>query len=103
MKFAHKIVAAASFILLLSLSLLSSYQYFQVKTEIDKQVAASTEELVVSLSNNIKAVMATKSDLTAYAASMIGQDLSVENVTKVLNQPIMKKHFILLNLLLHLS
>ncbi|MFT4763875.1 MAG: methyl-accepting chemotaxis protein [Oleispira sp.] len=95
MKFAHKIVAAASFILLLSLSLLSSYQYFQVKTEIDKQVAASTEELVVSLSNNIKAVMATKSDLTAYAASMIGQDLSVENVTKVLNQPIMKKHFIL--------
>jgi methyl-accepting chemotaxis protein len=95
MKFAHKIVIAASLILTLSLGLLSSYQYFQVKAEINNQVNASTEELVVSISNNIQAVMATKSDLTAYAVSLIGDDLSEQHIASVLNQPIMKKHFLL--------
>jgi methyl-accepting chemotaxis protein len=95
MKFAHKIVIAASLILTLSLGLLSSYQYFQIKAEINNQVNASTEELVVSISNNIQAVMATKSDLTAYAVSLIGDDLSEQHIASVLNQPIMKKHFLL--------
>ncbi len=95
MKFAHKIVAAASFILMLSLGLLSSYQYFQVKTEIDNLVTESATELVTSLSNNVEAVMETKADLTAYAISLIGNDLSDEHVFEVLNKPILKKHFLL--------
>lgn len=95
MKFAHKIIIAASLILILSLGLLSSYQYYQVKTEINNQVNASTEEIVTSLSNNIEAVMETKADITAYAISLIGNDLSDENITKVLNQPMIKKHFVL--------
>lgn len=95
MKFAHKIVAAASIILILSLGLLSTYQYLQVKSEIDKLVNTSADELVTSLSNNIKAVMETKADLTAYAVSMIGDDLSDEHIFSVLNQPILKKHFLL--------
>lgn len=95
MKFAHKIIAAASFILMLSLGLLSSYQYIQVKSEIDNQVNASAEEIVHSLSNNIKAVMETKADLTAYAVSLIGNDLSDSHVANVLSQPMMKKHFLL--------
>ena len=95
MKFAHKIVAAASLILLLSLGLLSGYQYFQVKTEINNQVNASTEELVASLSQSIEAVMATKSDLTSYAANLIGDDLSLEHISEVIDQPIIKKHFLL--------
>jgi len=95
MKFAHKIVAAASFILMLSLGLLSSYQYYQVKTEIDSLVNASAQELVTSLSNNVEAVMETKADLTAYAISMIGNDLSDEHIFEVLNKPILKKHFLL--------
>jgi methyl-accepting chemotaxis protein len=95
MKFAHKIIIAASLILILSLGLLSSYQYFQIKNEINNQVNASTAELVASLSKNIEAVMATKSDLTAYAASLIGNDLSEEHIAKVLGQSMMKKHFLL--------
>jgi methyl-accepting chemotaxis protein len=95
MKFAHKIVAAASIILILSLSLLSTYQYIQVKSEIDNLVNASADELVTSLSNNITAVMETKADLTAYAVSLIGDDLSDEHIFEVLNKPIIKKHFLL--------
>jgi methyl-accepting chemotaxis protein len=95
MKFAHKIVAAASLILMLSLGLLSSYQYIQVKAEIDELVNASANELVTSLSNNISAVMETKADLTAYAISMIGNDLSDAHIVEVLSKPILKKHFLL--------
>jgi methyl-accepting chemotaxis protein len=95
MKFAHKVVIAASLILILSLGLLSSYQYFQVKTEINNQVNSSTEELVASLSKNIEAVMATKSDITAYAVSLIGDDLSREHISKVIDQAMIKKHFLL--------
>lgn len=95
MKFSHKIVAAASFILMLSLGLLSSYQYIQVKAEINNQVNASTEEIVHSLSNNIKAVMETKADMTAYAVSLIGNNISDEHILDVINKPMMKKHFLL--------
>jgi methyl-accepting chemotaxis protein len=95
MKFAHKIVASASFILMLSLGLLSSYQYIQVKSEIDQLVNASANELVDSLSNNIAAVMETKADLTAYAVSIIGDNLTEEHISEVLSQPMMKKHFLL--------
>jgi len=95
MKFSHKIIIAASLILILSLGLLSSYQYYQVKTEINNQVNASTEEIVTSLSNNIEAVMETKADITAYAISLIGNDLSDEHFVNVLSQPIIKKHFLL--------
>lgn len=95
MKFSHKIIAAASLILVLSLGLLSSYQYFQVKKEINNQVDASTKELVTSLSHNIEAVITTKSDLTTYAASLIGEDLSKEHIINVLNQPTMKNNFLL--------
>lgn len=93
MKFAHKIVVAASLILLISLGLLSTYQYFQVKAEINNQVDASTKELVTALSHNIEAVIETKSDITNYAASLVGDDFSKDNILKVLNQPVMKRIF----------
>jgi methyl-accepting chemotaxis protein len=95
MKFSHKIVISASLILIASLGLLSTYQYFQVKEEVNQQVNASTKELVASLSQNIEAVMANKADLTAYAVSLIGNDLSEEHIAKVLTQPMIKKHFLL--------
>lgn len=98
MKFSHKMIAAASFILLLSLGLLSTYQYFQVKAEITHQVDASADELITSLRHNVEAVMSTKSDLTTYAASLIGGDFSKEHVLDILNQPAIKKHFIIAGL-----
>lgn len=93
MKFSHKIIAAASFILLLSLGLLSTYQYFQVKAEVNNLVNSSSDELISSLRNNITAVMESKADLTSYAASLVDDDLSPDNIMDVLNQPIIKKHF----------
>jgi methyl-accepting chemotaxis protein len=93
MKFSQKIIAAASFILLLSLGLLSTYQYFQVKAEVNNLVNSSSDELITSLRNNITAIMNSKADLTSYAASQVGDDLSPENIMNILNQKTIKKHF----------
>ncbi|PKH58422.1 chemotaxis protein [Shewanella sp. Choline-02u-19] len=95
MKFVHKIVISASLILLLSLGSLSSYQYFQVKQQINDQVSLSVAELVDSMKNNIEAVMAEKADLTRFAASLFESDLSDEHFQQVLGQPVIKQHFIL--------
>ncbi|QQX79282.1 methyl-accepting chemotaxis protein [Shewanella sp. KX20019] len=95
MKFVHKIVISASLILILSLGGLSSYQYFQVKQQINDQVSQSVAELADSMKNNIEAVMAEKSDLTRFAASLFESELSDENFQKVLGQPVIKEHFIL--------
>ncbi|AQS39459.1 methyl-accepting chemotaxis sensory transducer with Cache sensor [Shewanella psychrophila] len=93
MKFVHKIVMAASLILMLSLACLSSYQYFQVKQQIYQQVSGSVDELASSMSNNIEAVMAEKKSITQYAASLLETDLSDEHFLEVLDQPIIKQHF----------
>lgn len=95
MKFVHKIVISASLILILSLGGLSSYQYFQVKQQINDQVSQSVAELADSMKNNIEAVMAEKSDLTRLAVSLFESDLSDEHFQKVLGQPVIKEHFIL--------
>ncbi|WP_185976967.1 MULTISPECIES: methyl-accepting chemotaxis protein [Shewanella] len=95
MKFVHKIVITASLILMLSLACLSGYQYFQVKQQIYQQVSGSVDELASSMSNNIEAIMAEKKSITEYAASMLGTDLSDEHFLEVLDQPIIKQHFIL--------
>ncbi|MCL1095650.1 methyl-accepting chemotaxis protein [Shewanella kaireitica] len=95
MKFLHKIVISASLILILSLGGLSSYQYFQVKQQINNQVTQSVNEITDSMANNIEAVMAEKSDLIRFATALFEADLSDKNFQKVLGQAVIKKHFIL--------
>lgn len=98
MKFAHKIIISVSIILMLSLGLLSSYQYLQMKDEIGDQVTSSVDELVSSMSNNIQAVMATKSDLTAYGVQVLDGDFSDEKFLSAFDRPEIKKHFLLAGL-----
>ncbi len=95
MKFLHKIVISASLILILSLGGLSSYQYFQVKQQINSQVTQSVTEITDSMANNIEAVMAEKSDLIRFATALFEADLSDENFQQILGQAVIKEHFIL--------
>ncbi|QFU24020.1 methyl-accepting chemotaxis protein [Shewanella eurypsychrophilus] len=95
MKFVHKIVIAVSLILLLSLGFLSGYQYLQVKQQIEKQVNSSVSELIGSMNSNIQAVIDEKSDLTAYAVSLLQSDLTDEHFHEVLGRAVIKKHFLL--------
>ena len=95
MKFLHKIVISASLILILSLGGLSSYQYFQVKQQINSQVTQSIAEITDSMSDNIESVMAEKSDLIHFATALFENELTDENFQQVLGQAVIKKHFIL--------
>ncbi|ABV38081.1 putative methyl-accepting chemotaxis protein [Shewanella sediminis HAW-EB3] len=95
MKFVHKIVMAVSLILMLSLGCLSGYQYIQIKQQINDQVNSSVSELASSMNSNIQAVMAEKADLTAYAVSLLQEDLSDEHFVEILGQAVIKKHFLL--------
>lgn len=95
MKFAHKIVIASGLILALSLGLMSWSQYSQVKQQVNLLTEQSIEELVVSMSNNIRSVMTVKGALTEYAVALIGTDTSDAHITNVLSKPIMKEHFLL--------
>ena len=79
----------------MSLGGLSSYQYFQVKQQINNQVTQSVNEITDSMANNIEAVMAEKSDLIRSQPALFEADLSDKNFQKVFGQAVIKKHFIL--------
>ncbi|NRD72832.1 methyl-accepting chemotaxis protein [Shewanella sp. VB17] len=95
MRFVHKIVIAVSLILTLSLGSLSTYQYIKIKGQLEEQVTSSVAELAGSMTSNIEAVMFEKANLTAYAASLLQADFSDEHFLDILNQPVIKQHFIL--------
>ncbi|GGI70149.1 methyl-accepting chemotaxis protein [Shewanella hanedai] len=95
MRFLHKVVIAVSLILSLSLGSLSTYQYFKIKRQLEKQVTSSVAELAGSMNSNIEAMMAEKADLTAYAVSLLQTNLSDKRFLEVLSQPVIKKHFLL--------
>ena len=95
MRFVHKIVIAVSVILTLSLGALSTYQYIKIKVQLEEQVTSSVEALAGSMTSNIEAVMSEKANLTAYAASLLQEDLSDKHFLEILSQPVLKQHFLL--------
>ncbi|MFC1502887.1 methyl-accepting chemotaxis protein [Pseudomonadota bacterium] len=95
MKFNHKVVATSSAILLVALSLLSANQYFNIKGEIETLVTKSVDEIVSGISNTVNAELNSRKALVRYAASMIEEDLSLENINSVISQPTIKNTFLL--------
>ena len=53
MKFSHKIVAASAVLLLVTVSLLTTRQYFNMHSEMRTQVGASVEEIVNGVRNTV--------------------------------------------------
>ncbi|PSW05963.1 methyl-accepting chemotaxis protein [Photobacterium lipolyticum] len=95
MKFNHKVVATSSAILLVALSLLSANQYFNIKGEIETLVTKSVDEIVSGISNTVNAELNSRKALVRYAASMIEEDLSLNNIESVISQPTIKNTFLL--------
>jgi methyl-accepting chemotaxis protein len=93
MKFLHKIIITVSIILTLSLGLLSTNIYLQVKSEIDQQVSDSVNELTDSMSNHVEEVLASKANLTAYATSLLGEDFSDASFLNAFGQPTIMEQF----------
>ncbi|MGF1760370.1 methyl-accepting chemotaxis protein [Photobacterium sagamiensis] len=95
MKFSHKVVATSSSILLVALSLLSANQYFNIKGEIETLVTKSVDEIVSGISNTVNSELNSRKALARYAASMVEEDLSLNNIESVISQPTIKNTFLL--------
>ncbi|OEF06951.1 methyl-accepting chemotaxis protein [Vibrio genomosp. F10] len=98
MKFSHKIVAASSLLLLVTVSALTAKQYLTMQEELKQQVEASVTEIVDGVRNTVAAEINGRKAIAAYATSMIESDLSPERIENVITRPIVKDTFLLAGL-----
>lgn len=98
MKFSHKIVAVSSALLLVTVSLLTTKQYFTMQDELTQQVEASVTEIVDGVRNTVAAEINGRKAIAAYATSMMETDLSPKHISDVMTRPIVKETFLLVGL-----
>jgi len=95
MKFSHKIVAASSALLLVTVTLLTLQQYYTVQTEIRSQVSSSVNEIVDGVRDTTASELNSRKAIAAYATSMLETDLSPEAIETVITRPVIKNTFLL--------
>ena len=95
MKFSHKIVAASSALLLVTISLLTAKQYFTMQDEMRQQVEASVIEIVDGVRNTVAADINGRKAIASYSTSMLELDLSPNKIKDVITRPVVKNNFLL--------
>ncbi|WP_159651372.1 methyl-accepting chemotaxis protein [Vibrio atypicus] len=95
MKFSHKIVAASTALLLVTVTLLTLQQYHTVQTEIRSQVTSSVNEIVDGVRDTTASELNSRKAIAAYATSMLETDLSPEAIESVITRPVIKNTFLL--------
>ena len=95
MQFKTKLIAATTLVLLLSMSVLSISQYLKVKTSLDHTVAETLTEVSEELADNISHVMDSHRAMTAYIMDLIDDDVTEENIIRVVTKSIVKRDFVL--------
>ncbi|EKO3589088.1 methyl-accepting chemotaxis protein [Vibrio metschnikovii] len=95
MKFSHKVVAASSVMLLLTLTLLSTQQYFTMRSEIETQVNSSVDEIVSGVRNTVSKDLSGSKALAQYVTELVQVDIDPRSVADVLRQRALAKSFIL--------
>ncbi|MCG3759536.1 methyl-accepting chemotaxis protein [Vibrio cincinnatiensis] len=98
MKFSHKVVAASSVMLLLTLALLSTQQYFTIREEIETQVNGSVEEIVAGVRSTVSKDLNGSKVLAQYVTELVQVDMDPNHVADVLRQSSLKDSFILVGL-----
>lgn len=98
MKFSYKIVTASSLLLLLTVTLLTTKQYFSMRSEVKQQVSESVHELISAVKNTVTSEINLKKSVAAYSTSILELNPTKENISAVISQPIIKETFILVGL-----
>lgn len=96
MKFVHKIAAASSALLIITISLLNTTQYLNVKSELKTTIEESIVDIVHGVKNTIASELAGKKALANYATSLAEQNPTRENITNVIRVPDIKDEFLLI-------
>ncbi|WP_198600023.1 cache domain-containing protein, partial [Vibrio cyclitrophicus] len=95
MKFSHKVVAASSALLLVTVSLLSIQQLYTVRSAVENHVSASVNEMVSGVKNTVVSEMNAKKALAQSTTEVIEiapQDHAY--VKTILEKPKLKNSFL---------
>ncbi|HBY84760.1 MAG TPA: chemotaxis protein, partial [Colwellia sp.] len=95
MKFVYKIAAASSALLLITIGLLNTTQYLNVKRELSSTIEESITDIVNGVKNTVAAELNGKKKLANYVTTLVEQNPTIDNITNVINQPDIKDAFVL--------
>ncbi|EJL6746937.1 methyl-accepting chemotaxis protein [Vibrio alginolyticus] len=95
MKFRHKVVTASSFLLLITVSLLSTQQVMTIRSQTQEQIDSSVNEILTSVGNTVQSEMNAKKDLARSITEVIELDPSSHSyVQNILERPTPKSSFL---------
>ncbi|EOX4927004.1 methyl-accepting chemotaxis protein [Vibrio alginolyticus] len=95
MKFRHKVVTASSFLLLITVSLLSTQQVMTIRSQTQEQIDSSVNEILTSVGNTVHSEMNAKKDLARSITEVIELDPSSHGyVQNILERPTPKSSFL---------
>lgn len=96
MKFVHKIAGASAALLIITISLLNTTQYFNVKSELHRTIEESIVDIVHGVKNTVATELAGKKALAKYATSLAEKNPTKENITDIIRLPHIKDAFLLI-------
>ncbi|MCE9828959.1 methyl-accepting chemotaxis protein [Vibrio diabolicus] len=95
MKFRHKVVTASSFLLLITVSLLSTQQVMTIRAQTQEHIDSSVNEILTSVGNTVQSEMNAKKDLARSITEVIELNPSSHNyVQNILERPTPKASFL---------
>ncbi|MCE3218155.1 methyl-accepting chemotaxis protein [Vibrio diabolicus] len=95
MKFRHKVVTASSFLLLITVSLLSTQQVVTIRSQTQEHIDSSVNEILTSVGNTVQSEMNAKKDLARSITEVIELNPSSHNyVQNILERPTPKASFL---------
>lgn len=95
MKFRHKVVTPSSFLLLITVSLLSTQQVMTIRSQTQEQIDSSVNEILTSVGNTVQSEMNAKKDLARSITEVIELDPSSHSyVQNILERPTPKSSFL---------
>jgi len=96
MKFVHKIAAASSALLFVTILLLNTTQYFNVKAQLETTIEESITDIVNGIKNTVATELKGKKKLAEYATDMVEENPTHDHITNVISQPNIKEAFLLI-------
>lgn len=96
MKFVHKIAFASSALLLITIGLLNTTQYLNVKSELNKTIEESISDIVQGIGDTVASELDSKKAMARYATSLIEDNPTNDFITNIITQPAIKDSFLLI-------
>ncbi len=94
MKFSHKIIATSSAILLSALSIMSFWQYTQVKNQTEELIQHSVDEITHGVKNTVDIEISSKIQLGDFTSHLIATNPDKRFIFDTLDAPNLKQTFI---------